>query len=129
MFTFFLLRGESPKLTNGQRQVDWIYVDDVVEGLLATAQVPDLEGCTVDLGSGTLVPIHAVVQQIVKLVGSQVEPLFGALPDRPREQVRVADTAYTHAKLGWKPATSLEDGLERTVDWYRRQLKDSLRTD
>ena len=117
-----LLQGEAPKLASGQRQVDWIYIDDVVDGLLAAALMSDVEGCTFDLGSGTLVSIRAVVEQLTNLLGSQVEPLFGALPDRPLEQVRVADIAYTHAKLGWQPVTSLERGLEQTVDWYRRNL-------
>ncbi len=123
-----LLQEQAPKLTTGQREVDWIYVDDVVDGLVAVAQAPDVEGSTIDLGSGSLVPIRAVVEQLVKLVGSQVEPLFGALPNRPLEQVRAADTPYAYAKLGWKPLTSLEKGLEYTVDWYRRQLTDPLRT-
>lgn len=123
--TLSLLQGQAPKLASGQRQVDWIYVDDVIEGLLAAAHMPDVEGCTLDLGSGTLVPIRAVVQQLTNLVSSQVQPLFGALPDRPVEKVRRANTAYTYAKLGWQPVTSLEMGLQNTVDWYRSQLQDA----
>lgn len=119
--TLSLLQGQAPKLSSGQRQVDWIYVDDVIDGLLAAAQVSNVEGCTFDLGSGILIPIRAVVQQLVNLVDSGVEPLFGALPDRPLEQVRVANTDYSYAKLGWQPVTSLERGLALTVDWYRKQ--------
>lgn len=118
-----LLQKQAPKVASGQRQVDWIYVDDVIAGLLAAALVPGVEGYTFDLGSGTLVSIRAVVQQLTDLISPQVEPLFGALPDRPLEQVRVADIAHTYAKLSWQPVTSLEKGLEHTVDWYRRQLK------
>jgi UDP-glucose 4-epimerase len=118
-----LLQGEAPKLSSGQWQTDWIYVDDVVDGLLAAAQVPDVEGCAIDLGSGTLVSMRAVVQHIVDLVGSRAEPLFGALPDRPLEPVRIADTASAYALMGWKPTTSLEEGLQRTLDWYKRQPK------
>lgn len=124
--TLSLLQGQAPKLSSGQRQVDWIYVDDVVDGLIAAAQVPNVEGCTVDLGTGILTPIRTVVQQLFNLVGSQVEPKFGTLPDRPLEQVRVANTAYSYAKLGWQPVTSLEKGLELTVDWYRGQQKEQL---
>jgi len=123
-----LLQGQAPKLTMGQRQIDWIYVDDVAAGLVAAAQAPDVEGCRIDLGSGSLVPIHTVVRQLVKLVGSKVEPLFGTIPERPFEQVRVADTADTSAKLGWRPLTSLEKGLAATVDWYKRQHADLLKT-
>ena len=75
----------------------------MVDGLLAAAQVPEVEGCTIDLGSGTLVSMRAVVQHIVNLVGSRAKPLFGALPDRPLEQVRVADTAASaYAMMGWE---------------------------
>ncbi len=120
--TLSLLQGQAPKLSSGQRLVDWIYVDDVVDGLLVAAQAPNVEGCTVDLGSGILVPIRTVVQQLINLVGAETQPLFGALPDRPLEQVRVANTTYSYGKLGWQPATSLERGLELTVDWYRKQI-------
>jgi UDP-glucose 4-epimerase len=119
-----LLRGEAPKLTSGQRPVDWIYVDDVVDGLLAAAQAPAAEGCTIDLGSGVLVSVRAVVQQIVNIVGSSVEPVFGVVPDRPLEQVRAANPTDTVAKLGWSPTIALEEGLKRTVDWYTQQFRE-----
>jgi UDP-glucose 4-epimerase len=105
--TLELLQGRAPKLSSGRRQVDWVYIDDVIEGLLAAVQAHDVEGYTIDLGSGSLLSIQAVVKQLIVLVGSHVEPIFGGLPDRPFEQVRVADTAYSHAKLHWRPVTSL----------------------
>src|SRR5215207_7424877 len=80
--TLALLRGEIPQLSSGHRLVDWIYIDDVVAGLLAAAYVRDIEGCAVDLGSGVLLPIRTVVMHLVDLVGSSVVPDFGALPDR-----------------------------------------------
>lgn len=117
--TLSLLRKQPPKLTSGQRQVDWIYVGDVVDGLLAMAQAPNIEGSTIDLGSGVLVPIRTVVQKLINITDSDVEPALGNVSDRPMEQVRVANIADTYAKIGWKPMTSLDKGLEYTVDWYR----------
>ena len=124
--TLSLLQGEAPLLASGQRQVDWIYIDDVISGMLAAAQVPHVEGCTFDLGSGALVSIRSVVQQLTNLVNPQIEPLFGALPDRPVEKVRVANTAYTYDKLKWQPVTSLETGLEHTVNWYGQRIAAQL---
>ncbi|MBE7547344.1 MAG: NAD(P)-dependent oxidoreductase [Planctomycetia bacterium] len=118
-----LLRKEFPKLNSGKRDVDWIYVEDVVDGLIAIAQASNIEGGTVDLGSGSLVPVRTVVQIITSLVDSGLFPAFGAIPDRPMEQIRVANTASTYAAIGWKPVTSLEKGLEHTVVWYRDQLR------
>jgi nucleoside-diphosphate-sugar epimerase len=116
------LQGEAPKLGSGRRLLDWIYIDDVVDGLLAVARAPDVEGCTIDLGSGAMIPIREVVDRIVQLVGAGVKPVFGALPDRTGEEIiRPADVAYAQAKLGWKAAMPLEEGLARTVAWYRQQ--------
>jgi UDP-glucose 4-epimerase len=120
--TLSFLRGETPKIASGRWQADWIYIDDVIEGLLAAACLPGVEGSTIDLGSGTLVSVREVVDRIIKLVGTSIKPSFGALPDRPAEELRVADVVYAQAKIGWKPTTSLEEGLARTVDWYRKQV-------
>ncbi len=121
--TLSLLRGEAPKLTSGHREIDWIYVEDVVEALLAAVSVNGIEGTMIEVGSGVLVPIRALVEQLVALINPQLKPIFGALPDRPLEQVRAADTARSHAMIGWKATTLLEDGLKRTADWYRNQLR------
>ncbi|MGH2454200.1 MAG: NAD-dependent epimerase/dehydratase family protein [bacterium] len=120
-----LLRGEGPRLGSGRREVDWIYVDDVIDALLAATRAPGIEGRTIDIGSGRLRSIRAVVEELVRLTGASVEPLFGAIPDRPREPERIADAAGTAAVLGWTSATSLEEGLERTVAWYRAHLPEA----
>jgi nucleoside-diphosphate-sugar epimerase len=114
-----LLRGEIPKLSSGYQQFDWIYIDDVIHGLLAAGEAPGVEGCTIDLGSGTLTSVRTIAQKLAELMGARTELLFGALTDRPFEQTRVAEIADAYAKLGWRPMTSLDSGLERTVTWYR----------
>jgi UDP-glucose 4-epimerase len=114
-----LLRGEPPKLSSGKRKADWVFIADVVEGFIAGAKVPGIEGATIDLGSGTLVSIRTVVERLAPIICSKVEPLFGALPDRPGENETVADTAASAALLGWRATTPLESGLQQTVDWYR----------
>lgn len=121
-----LLRGETPRFTSGERQVDWVYVDDVVAALLAAGQAQAVAGSTIDIGTGQLISISAVVQKIFNLMKASAEPVFGALPDRPLEQVRVANIAHTFSKLEWRPTTSLDEGLKRTVDWYTQQFNAGL---
>lgn len=116
-----LLRGERPQLSSGVRPVDWVYVDDVVDAFLAAARRPDLAGATLDVGSGELVTIRSLVEQIVETVGTRVEPDFGALPDRPLEQVRTADVERTRSMIGWEPRTTLAAGIRATVEWYRSE--------
>jgi UDP-glucose 4-epimerase len=120
--TASLLRGEVPELTSGERAVDWIYVDDVVDAFLAGAVTPGAEVSSLDIGSGELVPGREVVARLVRLVGGSTKPIFGAVPDRKLERVRVADPAIAAAAIGWRPRTSLDEGLERTVEYYRAQL-------
>ena len=123
--TLSLLRNNAPKISSGKRQVDWIYVEDVVEGLLAIMQSPDIEGNTVDLGSGMLVPVRSVVEKISKIINAKVTPLFGAISERQMEQIRVAQIENTHTMIGWKPTTSLEKCLENTVNWYKENLNET----
>jgi len=118
-----LLKDQSPELSSGDRAIDWIYQDDVMDGLIAAAEAPAVEGCIMDLGSGALVSIHDLVRRLETLVGSSASPVFGALTDRPREQVRAANIAYTFEKIGWQPKTALDQGLAQTVDWYRAHLQ------
>ena len=121
--TLSLLQGKTPKISSGGRLVDWIYVSDVVDGFLALAQAGGVEGATLDLGTGELVSIRGIVEQLVVSIGGGANAEFGALPDRPLEPTRLAKTAETFARIGWKPQVSLQEGLRRTVDWYRGKLE------
>jgi UDP-glucose 4-epimerase len=113
------LNNQIPHLSSGTRHIDWIYVEDVVYGLLALAASKGVEGQTIDLGSGGLVSIREIVAILYSILKPKVEISFGTLPDRPMEQVKVADISGSFLKTGWKPALSLEEGLKLTVDWYR----------
>jgi len=114
-----LLRGERPKVSGGTVSADWVYIADVVEGFLAAATAPGIEGETIDLGTGTPVPMRTVVERLAGIVGGDIEPDFGALPDRPNENTIAANTANAAKYLGWHARTSLNDGLRQTVEWYR----------
>jgi nucleoside-diphosphate-sugar epimerase len=112
-------RSEAPELMSGRREVDWIYVDDVVNGLIRLAFDGPNNGDYVDIGSGALTTTGAIAEKICGLAGTGVAPILGAVPDRAMEQVRRADVAATQSALNWKPAVSIDDGLQRTYEWYR----------
>lgn len=117
-----LLRGEAPRVGSGEREVDWVFIDDVVTGLAHLGTRDGLDGQTLDLGTGKLASVRAVVEQLAALVPDAPAPRFGALPDRPRERVRAADVAATRSALGWAPATPLSEGLAATLAWSRTRL-------
>jgi nucleoside-diphosphate-sugar epimerase len=66
-----------------------------------------------------LTTVRAVVERIASMVDTSVRPAFGALRDRPNEVVRAADCESTRRAIDWKPAVALDDGLRRTIEWYR----------
>ncbi len=113
------LAGQAPKISSGAREVDWVYIDDVVEGLIALGRAPGIEGATLDLGSGTTATVRAVAETVCRMVGSPA-PEVGALPDRALERARRADLERTAAKTGFRPEVGLHVGLERTIAWLRR---------
>jgi UDP-glucose 4-epimerase len=123
-----LLRGERPRLSSGDREVDWVYVDDVVSAFLAAAgAAAATTGEAIDVGSGELTTIRSIVEHLARLVDGDAQPWFGALDDRPLERRRVADVARTRELIGWQPSTSLAAGLAQTVDWYRARQDTSRR--
>lgn len=95
---------------------------DVVDGFLALAQTPQLDIATLDIGSGSLVSIRDIVQELTLVTGGRVSAQFGTLPDRPLEPTRIAKVEDRFTKTCWKPCVSLRQGLESTVHWYRAEL-------
>jgi UDP-glucose 4-epimerase len=117
-----LLKAESPKLSSGVRPVDWVYVDDVITAFLKAAVQPEAVGARIDVGSGTLVPVREVAEQIQQLIPNSPPLLLGALPDRVTEMVRCAETETAARVLDWRATTPLAEGLQKTIEWYREQI-------
>lgn len=115
-----LLKKNTPRLSSGTREIDWIYVEDVAEGLIKMALAPGTEGETIDLGSGALITIQEIVNKLTNMIAPDMKPLFGSIADRPMEKIRIADIHDSFARTGWQPKISLEQGLARTIEWYRK---------
>jgi len=115
-----LLRGQATSIGSGARLVDFVYVDDVVDGMLAAALVPSLD-TTVDIGSGGLVTIQSVAEQIARQLGRTELLRFGDAA-RGDEVVRAADADHARRHLGFMAKVALPDGITRTIAWYRERL-------
>jgi nucleoside-diphosphate-sugar epimerase len=117
-----LLKGEAPEVSSGRRMLDWVYVDDVVEGFLAVAESGYNDATAIDLGTGTLISITDIVWRVRQIIGASIDARFGALPDRTFERPHAARVEETKRLIGWSASTSLEDGLRAAVNWYRGRL-------
>jgi nucleoside-diphosphate-sugar epimerase len=118
-----LLSGQSPILASNERLVDWIYIDDVVEGLLAASRWARPDGQPVDIGSGVGTSVGSVADKLCRLIDPEIPLRFDVLQKRKDEVVRVADVETSHRKIGWRPQISLEDGLQKTIAWTKERCR------
>ncbi|HZY79281.1 MAG TPA: NAD(P)-dependent oxidoreductase [Cyclobacteriaceae bacterium] len=124
-----LLENKRPRLSSGAWRTDWIYIDDMVEGILRCATTPGIEGCSIDIGTGMVASVRDIVKKIVQMIEPKVMPDFGALADRFDEHTPVANVTDTWDKIQWKATTSLDEGLKKTIieyTRYKREVAESL---
>ena len=118
-----LLRGESPHMTTGDQLWDYLFVADAAEAIYQTAKHDDATGIF-NLGSGGVYPIRYIIEQIRNMIAPEAQILF----DREHQPDQVmhleADIGRLQTAIGWAPSTSIEEGLARTVEWYREHADD-----
>jgi nucleoside-diphosphate-sugar epimerase len=112
-----LLAGRPMDLTPGNQVRDFVFVDDVADGLLRAIDAPALDGLTCNLGSGEPVTVAQLCRTVADLTGADPALLrFGARPYRAGERFAWrAETTRAQLALGWRATTSLSDGLTATI--------------
>ena len=120
-----LLRGERFAMTDGRQHRDLLYVDDFVEAALRAGANDNLRGAVINISSGWEWQVVKVVHQIAALLDAEVLLDIGARPPRAGElQHLVARNELAAELLDWRPTVGLDEGLRRTVAWYRAPLQD-----
>ena len=103
---------------SGNVSREFLYVEDCAEGIVRAAALYD-EPAAVNLGSGKEVVIRDLVETIARLAGFEGEIRWRS--DRPDGQPRrQLDTSRAFEKFGFRAETSLEEGLKRTIDWFKQ---------
>ena len=97
----------------------WCYVDDMVEGTLLCLERPEAVGQAFNIGNArSTVTINELAQRIKRLVGAPGELVFQPLHYADVE-LRIPNVEKGRELLGWEPRVELDDGLARTIAWYR----------
>jgi UDP-glucose 4-epimerase len=119
IFTQKMLRGEQSIINgNGRQTRDFIYVDDVVEANLAVLG-KDVSGAY-NVGTGVETTINDLHKLLSEYTSRGVKEIHG--PGKKGEQARsVIDSSKLRHELGWEPRVSLEEGLRRTVEYFKGQ--------
>jgi UDP-glucose 4-epimerase len=98
----------------GQQTRDFVFVDDVVEAMVASSTAPSINRQVLNIGSGTETTIRSLAQHVVEVVGSGAEWIYMADQD-PGPSRMCADITLAKKKLGYQPKTSLQEGLGHMV--------------
>ena len=114
--------GKPFSMTSGEQTRDFLYVDDAVEALLALSRSDDAAGKVVNVGSGIERTVREAAELAARLWGPAADLRIGAIPSRPGEASRyVCAIDQIHELTGWRPRVSLDEGLARTIAWWRER--------
>ena len=122
-FIWRALHGEPLVITGtGEETRDFVYVDDIVTGLLAAAEATGAPGEAFNLGTRIQTRVIDLAEIVIKACRSTSQIEFA--PRRPwdRSIHREADISKAKSVLGFQPTVGIREGVERTVDWFRANL-------
>lgn len=99
---------------DGSQTRDYVYVDDVVSALVASATAPNVNGLVINVGSGTETSIKDLIQQVLDTTNSKAEVIYNAKTSGGVSRMR-ADLTLANQKLNYRPSLSLAEGLRLTL--------------
>lgn len=118
-FTSRLIEGIPPIIYGDGRQTrDFLYVEDVARANLAAANAAGISGRVYNVASGRVSSLNQLFNGMRAVIGSDLEPEYG--PEREGDiKHSSADVSRAHADLGFSAAVGIEEGVSRTVDYFR----------
>ena len=119
LFISALCEGRQPVIYgDGEQTRDFTYVANVVEGVLRACVTPAANGQIINVAMGMRISLNELFRKMKTIVGASVDPAYAE--PRPGD-VRHSQADITRARevLGYEPLVSFEEGLRRTIEWYR----------
>jgi UDP-N-acetylglucosamine/UDP-N-acetyl-alpha-D-glucosaminouronate 4-epimerase len=127
VFAAAILAGDRPIIYgDGEQTRDFTYVSNVVDGVLRACEAPQASGEVINVATGGRISLKELLNTMKALVGSTVEPIYA---ETRAGDVRDSQADITKAKtlLGYVPTVSLQQGLERTLEWFRAESPTAAR--
>jgi dTDP-glucose 4,6-dehydratase len=107
---------------DGHASRDWLYVDDDAEAIAALIEAPidAIAGEVVNVATGVDISVEEIAERVLEAVGKPTS-LKAHVPERPGQVDRhIGSTEKIERLTGWRARTSFDEGLARTVAWYRQ---------
>ena len=122
-FVVQALKGEDITVYGeGNQTRSFCFADDLVRGMMSLMDSPDELNYPINIGNPKEFTILELAEKVIKLTGSKSKIVYNPLPkDDPMQ--RQPDIALAKEKLGWEPKIELDEGLQKTVDYFAGYLK------
>ena len=124
-FITSLLKDENPPIYgNGEQMRDFTYIDDIVEANLLALTKEEIGGEVFNIAGGKPYSVNELLRFLKKIMNKDISPVY--LEPRPGDVFKTyADAGKAEKMLGWKQKVSFYEGLERTAEWFERQITDN----
>ncbi len=123
LFVTAMMAGRQPTVYgDGRQSRDFTYVDNVVQGNLLAADATGAVGRSINVACGEQIDLLELIAAINRVLGTDIEPIFAEpRPGDVRESL--ADISLARELLGYEPKVDFEEGLRRSIDYYRSLAK------
>ena len=119
LFSTALLTGRRPTIYgDGEQTRDFTYIANVVDGVLRACETPNVAGEVINVATGGRVSLNALLRVMNSIVGTTLEPIYAASRTGDVKDSQ-ADITKARTLLGYAPTVDLEEGLRRTLAWFR----------
>jgi nucleoside-diphosphate-sugar epimerase len=121
-FVTAILKDQPPTIYgDGEQSRDFTYIDNVVHANLLAARAKKTAGEVINVACGEAVTVNAILAEINRLLGKKVQPNY--VPARAGDvKHSLADITEARKLIGFEPVVLFQEGLEKSIDWYRRNL-------
>ena len=120
LFARALLENKPPTIYgDGEQTRDFTYIANVVDGVLRAVTAPAASGHVINVATGTSISLNRLFQVMRELTGSRLDVQYAA-PRSGDVKDSLADITKARNLLGYSPSVPFEEGLKKTVEWYRR---------
>lgn len=123
IFINSLLKGERPTIYgDGEQSRDFTFVSNVVKANILASKVRGAGGKVVNIACGEKYTVNELFRTVAKRIGSDIEPKYEE--QRPGDvRHSLADISEAEKLMGYKVGVSFEEGIDKTVDWYRQETE------
>ncbi len=115
-----IIENKDVRLTACYQLRDYCYIENIIDGMLLAARAKNIKNDIFNIASGNIYPLKYYIELIFKNMETDKKPLYGEVKYRENEMwTPRANIKKISSKLNWEPKISVEDGLIKTIKWYK----------